>query len=43
MSGTTRVLAFILVVLMLAACGKKGEPQAPKDRPSTYPQNYPKE
>lgn len=43
MNRLARILALGLVVLALAACGKKGSPQPPPGQPSTYPQNYPKE
>jgi predicted small lipoprotein YifL len=43
MSGFARYTALLLVVLALAACGKKGPPRAPADQPSTFPQAYPKE
>jgi len=43
MSGIARLVALMLVLVMLAACGKKGAPQPPPDRPSTFPQEYPKE
>jgi predicted small lipoprotein YifL len=43
MSAFARLLALGLIVLALAACGKKGPPQPPPGEPNTYPQNYPKE
>jgi predicted small lipoprotein YifL len=43
MSLLTRASALFLVVLMLAACGKKNPPQPPPGVPNTYPQHYPKE
>ena len=43
MSAVARFLALGLVVLMLAACGKKGPPQPPPGVPNTYPKTYPKE
>jgi predicted small lipoprotein YifL len=33
--------AFALGMAALAACGKKGEPQPPKDQPKTFPKTYP--
>ena len=41
-----RVRVLLLTVLlagsfMLAACGKKGEPEAPDKGPSSYPRTYP--
>lgn len=43
MSGVSRALALLVVVLMLAACGKKSAPQPPPGVPNTYPQLYPKQ
>jgi hypothetical protein len=34
-------LILLLVVLALAGCGKKGNPQAPPGEPDTYPRTYP--
>ncbi len=31
----------LAIVLPLAACGKKGEPQAPPDQKKVYPRTYP--
>jgi len=31
------------IVLALAGCGKKGNPQPPPDVPNTYPRTYPSE
>jgi len=36
------VVAFALA-LPLAACGKRADPQAPKDEPVTYPAQYPRD
>ena len=33
----------VMIVLVLAGCGKKGAPQPPPDEPNTYPRNYPRE
>jgi predicted small lipoprotein YifL len=46
MNGLRRLSPVILavaVVLLLAACGKKGAPRPPPDEPITYPRNYPSE
>jgi hypothetical protein len=43
MSHLARASALILVLLMLAACGKKHAPDPPPGIPNTYPQQYPKE
>jgi predicted small lipoprotein YifL len=31
------------LVLLIAACGKKGAPTPPPGEPNTYPRNYPSE
>jgi len=36
-------LIAVIVVLMLAGCGKKGTPHPPPDEPNTYPRVYPSE
>ena len=33
----------VAIVLVLAACGKKGAPQPPPGEANTYPRNYPRE
>ncbi len=38
-----RLLAMLLIVAALAACGKRGPPSPPPGQPNTYPQTYPKE
>jgi predicted small lipoprotein YifL len=43
MSRAPRWLALLLVVVALAACGKKGPPAPPPGVPNTYPQTYPKQ
>ncbi len=37
----TLLLAFALLALSLAGCGKKNEPLPPKGVPNTYPRPYP--
>ncbi len=46
----TRLVRLALVALVaaafsapLAACGKKGKLEPPKDEPTTYPRKYPSE
>jgi len=38
----TRVVMVLMVTVLLAGCGKKGNPQPPADEPNTYPRQYPK-
>jgi predicted small lipoprotein YifL len=33
----------VAVVLLIAACGKKGDPVPPPGEPNTYPRVYPSE
>jgi predicted small lipoprotein YifL len=33
----------IALVLLIAACGKKGDPQPPPGEPNVYPRQYPSE
>lgn len=37
----SRIVAVMIVALLLAGCGKKGNPSAPADQPNTYPRSYP--
>ena len=37
-----RVVMVAVVAVLLAGCGKKGNPQSPPGVPNTYPQQYPK-
>ena len=41
MSVTRRALLALLAV-SVAACGRKGEPEPPPGRPSTFPREYPR-
>ena len=42
MRGRALILALLLVsALALAACGKKGQPEAPDKNQSAYPHTYP--
>jgi predicted small lipoprotein YifL len=41
MSKAARFLALALIVLSIAACGKKGAPRPPADEPDVYPRHYP--
>ncbi|WPZ34971.1 hypothetical protein T8K17_02235 [Thalassobaculum sp. OXR-137] len=44
MDETRRTLLLALAALAtggLAACGKRGDPNPPKDRPSPHPRSYP--
>ena len=36
-----RVAMVAVVAVLLAGCGKKGNPQPPAGQPSTYPRQYP--
>ena len=35
------LLVLLLLLPMLAACGKRGDPMAPDDKPVTFPRTYP--
>ena len=41
MKPAWRIVAMMLVVLALAACGKKAPPQPPPGEPNTFPRQYP--
>ena len=41
MNKTARLLALALIVLAIAACGKKGTPKPPPGEPDVYPRSYP--
>jgi predicted small lipoprotein YifL len=36
-----RIVMVAVVAVLLAGCGKKGNPQPPPDVPNTYPKRYP--
>jgi hypothetical protein len=36
-----RIVMVAVVAVLLASCGKKGNPQPPAGEPSTYPRQYP--
>jgi predicted small lipoprotein YifL len=38
----SRVVMVLIVAVLLAGCGKKGNPLPPPGEPVTYPQQYPK-
>jgi predicted small lipoprotein YifL len=40
-SKIARVLVLLVVVVALAGCGKRGNPQPPPDQPNSYPRTYP--
>ncbi len=42
-NAARRGLILLLVVVALAGCGKKGNPQPPAGEPDTYPRSYPSE
>jgi predicted small lipoprotein YifL len=37
------LVLMLMVAVMLAGCGKKGNPEAPPGVPNTYPSAYPKQ
>lgn len=41
--AAARIVTVIIIGLLLAGCGKKGNPSPPPDQPSTYPRSYPRE
>ena len=41
LKATGRGLILLLIVLALAGCGKKGNPQPPPGEPDTYGRTYP--
>lgn len=36
-----RIVMVLMVAVLLAGCGKKGNPSPPPGEPSTYPRTYP--
>lgn len=36
-----RIVIVLMVALLVAGCGRKGNPQPPADEPNTYPRAYP--
>jgi predicted small lipoprotein YifL len=38
-----RIAVVLMIAVMLAGCGKKGNPVPPADQPSTFPTTYPKQ
>jgi len=38
----TRITVVLMAAVLLAGCGKKGNPQPPAGEPVTYPQSYPR-
>ncbi len=42
-SQVARIVLALMVAVMLAGCGKKGNPEPPAGEPNTYPQGYPKQ
>jgi len=41
--GAAFVIAALAIMLTLAGCGRKGNPQPPPGEPSPYPRTYPSE
>ena len=42
LAGAARIVIVVMVVALLAGCGKKGNPSPPAGEPDTYPTTYPK-
>ena len=42
-AGLALAILTMALFLPLAACGKKGEPSAPKDEPDVFPRSYPRD
>jgi predicted small lipoprotein YifL len=38
-----RLVLVLLIAVIIAACGKKGDPKPPADQPINYPKQYPSE
>ena len=37
----SRIVMVLMVAVLLAGCGRKGNPQPPAGEPNTYPRVYP--
>jgi predicted small lipoprotein YifL len=40
-SPVAQIVIVVMVAVMLAGCGKKGNPLPPPGEPNTYPRTYP--
>jgi predicted small lipoprotein YifL len=42
-AAAARIIVVLMVAVMLAGCGKRGNPSPPPGEPNTYPRTYPSE